>query len=85
MRTSFDFKIVAYDYRSALEVAKDRVSSFLSIPIEEVDERVDLELKVSLPKAETKEEILTTINDNFFVVHVFGSVKRSMSKPFGSQ
>ena len=84
MRASFDFKILVDSYDKALSEATLVIASFMSISPEEVEDKVDIEIKISYPKAETAAEIAITMDEAQFVVHVFGSVKRSMAKPFGA-
>ena len=85
IRTSFEFKIAASTYEEALRTAQDYVSTFLALDPSELEDVVDLEFKVSLPKAETAAEIAESMDQKMLVVTVFGSVKRSISKPFGHQ
>ncbi len=51
---------------------------------EEVYDKVDVEFKVSLPKADTAAEITEAMDLGQLVVHVFGTLKRTMAKPFGA-
>lgn len=48
MRTSFELKFTASDYQSAKEAATSHISKFLGITPQEVEEKVDTELKVEL-------------------------------------
>lgn len=84
MRTSFDFKVVAEDYDVAVSDAKSMIAKFMGITVDEVEDKVDLEIKVGLPKAETAAEVAEAMDNAQFVIQVFGSVKRSMAKPFGN-
>ena len=83
IRTGFDFKIAANTYNEASEIAKTYISNFLGISLEAVDDSVDIEFKVSLPKADSIGEVTQTMDSGQLIVHVFGSVKRSMARPFG--
>lgn len=85
IRTSFDFKIAANTYEEARSTAEDYISTFLGLDPSELDSAVELEFRVSLPKAETAAEIAESMDQKIIVVNVFGSVKRSISKPFGHQ
>lgn len=46
MRTSFELKFTAADYESARTAAANYISRFLGIAASEVEDRVDIELKV---------------------------------------
>lgn len=48
MRTSFELVYVSSDYLSAVETAKNHIARFLGLPVEEVESKVDTELKVEL-------------------------------------
>ena len=48
MRTSFELKFIASDYQSAKEASANHISRFLGITKEEVEDKVDTELKVEL-------------------------------------
>lgn len=84
MRTSFDFKIIVENIEDATHDARAMIANFLSISPDEVYDKVDVEFKVSFPKAESAAEIAEAMDQGQYVVHVFGTVKRAMSKPFGS-
>jgi hypothetical protein len=84
MRTSFDFKILVPDLEMATENTRSYISRFTGIDPKEVFDMVDVEFKVSLPKAETAAEIAESMDLGEFVVHVFGTLKRTMAKPFGA-
>lgn len=83
MRTSFELKISAPYLSTAKEIAIREIASFMEIPEDEVLDKVNLELKVSYPEAETLEEINAAVGGPALVVTVYGSVKQSVSKPFG--
>lgn len=83
MRTSFEFKIAANNATEARKNAIETVARFLEIPVEQVTDDVNLELKVSYPAAETLGEIVQSEDSSTFVVTVYGSVKQSVAKPFG--
>jgi hypothetical protein len=84
VRTSFDLKILVETMEEAINDARVMIASFLAIPAEEVYDKVDVEFKVSLPKAESAAEVGAAMDEGQFVVHVYGTVKRSMAKPFGA-
>lgn len=83
MRTSFELKIVASNIEEAKNLALTEIAKFLSIPENDVEDRVSVELKVSYPKAETIPEIEQSVGASIFQVIVYGSLKQSVSKPFG--
>jgi hypothetical protein len=83
MRTSFEFKITADDITQAKEIAIKKVGAFLNLPEDSVLDNVNLELKVSYPEAKTLAEITQNEDGTTFVVTVYGSVKQSITKPFG--
>ena len=83
MRTSFELKILAETFDEAKKSAITEVAKFLSIPEDEVEERVSMELKVSYPKAESLVEIKQVVGAGVFQITVFGSLKQSVAKPFG--
>ena len=83
MRTSFELKITANDITEAKETALEKVGAFLNLPKESVLDNVNLELKVSYPEAKTLAEITQAEDGATFVVTVYGSVKQSVTKPFG--
>lgn len=83
MRTSFELKIAAADITEAKQEAIKKVAKFLNLPKEGLLDHVNMELKVSYPKAETLVEIGENMDSEYFVVTVFGSVKQSVAKPFG--
>ena len=83
VRTSFEFKISADDITEAKEEAVKRIGKFLNLPEESVQDTVNLELKVSYPEAKTLADIAQNMDSTAFVVTVFGSVKQSVTKPFG--
>ena len=83
MRTSFELKILAHTLDKAKKTAITEISRFLGIPADEVEDKVSLELKVSYPEAETLIEIEQSMEAGIFQVIVYGSVKQSVSKPFG--
>lgn len=84
MRTSFELKIIAANLKEAKQTAIEEIAAFLGIDEKEVLDNVNIELKVSYAEAKTREEIAQQV-DNYmdFVVTVFGSVKQSVTKPFG--
>lgn len=83
MRTSFELKLVAKNISEAKERAIEEVAVFLGIPAENVLDAVNMELKVSFAEAKELAEIEEKMNNELFVVTVFGSVKQSVAKPFG--
>jgi hypothetical protein len=83
MRTTFELKIAAVNITEAKELAIREVGSFLEIPDEEVLDSVNLEIKVSYPEGKTLTEILDNMDSSKLVVTVYGSVKQSVTKPFG--
>ena len=83
MRTSFELKFVAETLEKAREEAVIRVSGFLGMPQDEVLDKVDMEFKVSYPKAETVQEIEAAMESNIFQVVAYGSVRQNLTKPFG--
>jgi hypothetical protein len=84
MRVSFEIKIVASTIEEAKSLATKEVSRFLDIPESAVEETASLELKVSYPKAETVDEISQNTSRQIFEITVYGSVKQSTVKAFGS-
>lgn len=83
MRTSFELRIVASDIVEAKEKALIEIARFLKVEPSEVEDRVSIELKVSYPKAETVPEIEAAVAAQIFQVLAYGSVKQSVTKPFG--
>ncbi len=83
MRTSFELKIIAANLEEAKQTAIEEIAVFLGIKQEEVLDQVSIELKVSYAEAKTREEIAEEVDKIDFVVTVFGSVKQSVTKPFG--
>jgi hypothetical protein len=84
MRTSFELKILAPNLEEATKIAEGEVARFLGIDPSEVKEKVSIELKVSYPKAETREEIYESVEKwGIFQITVYGSLKQSVVKPFG--
>ena len=83
MRTAFELKITASTLEEAVADSRRLISTFLGISDAELDDKVSLELRVQMPKAETAAEIAEAMDNNIFVVLVFGSVKQSTVKPFG--
>lgn len=84
MRTSFELKIMAPNLEEAKKIANGEISRFLEIDPSEVEDLVSIELKVSYPKAETREEIYESVEKwGIFQVTVYGSLKNSVTKPFG--
>jgi hypothetical protein len=83
MRASFELKMVASTLAEARARAATELAKFLDIPEEEVSEKVSIELKVSYPKADTVQEIETSVDSGIFQVTVFGTLKQSIAKPFG--
>jgi len=83
VRTSFELKISADDVTEAKQEAIKRMGAFLNIPEDSVEDNVNLELKVSYPEAKTLGDIAQNMDGTTFVVTVFGSVKHSITKPFG--
>ena len=66
MRTSFELKFTATDYESAKNAAINHISRFLGIEPEDVETRVDTELKVEL-------------NEGKFEVTAHGKVKNGIT------
>jgi uncharacterized protein YdbL (DUF1318 family) len=83
MRASFELKLVASTLGEARARAYKELAKFLAISEEEVSEKVSIELKVSYPKADTVQEIETSVDSGIFQVTVFGTLKQSIAKPFG--
>ena len=83
MRTSFELKILAEDITEAKQELVKRVASFLNLPEEGLLDHVSLELKVSYPEAKTQGEIAQNMDLEQYVVTAYGSVKQSVTKPFG--
>lgn len=83
MRTSFELKILAETLDEAKDKATKEVARFLGIQTTEVPEQVSLELKVSYPKAESIPEIEQAVESGIFQITVYGSLKQSVTKPFG--
>lgn len=83
MRTSFELKISADDITEAKQAAVEKIAKFLNLPEDGVLDHVNVELKVSYPEAKTLADIAQNMDSTTFVVTVFGSVKQSVTKPFG--
>lgn len=83
MRTSFELKLLAETLDEAKDKATKEVARFLGIQTAEVPEQVSLELKVSYPKAESIPEIEQSVESGIFQITVYGSLKQSVTKPFG--
>jgi len=84
VRTSFELKVLAPNLLEAKRIANGEISRFLGIDPSEVEERVSMELKVSYPKAETREEIFDSVEKwGIFQVTIHGSLKQNSAKPFG--
>jgi hypothetical protein len=83
VRTSFDLKIVAETLEEAKSKAISEIARFLEVDPEEVYERVDMELKVSYPKAESVPEIEEAYASKIFQVIAFANLKQGIAKPFG--
>jgi hypothetical protein len=83
MRTSFELKFVAENLEEAKKEALSQISGFLDITEEEISDKVDMEFKVSYPKAETVAEIEAAVNAKIFQITVYGTLKQSVTKPFG--
>lgn len=83
MRTTFELKIAAANITEAKELALRDVASFLEIQDDEVLDAVNLELKVSYPESKTLTEVIDNMDSPKLVVMVYGSVKQSVTKPFG--
>lgn len=84
MRTSFELKILAPNLEEATKITEGELARFLGIDPSEVQEKVSIELKVSYPKAETREEIQESVEKwGIFQVTVYASLKQSVVKPFG--
>lgn len=66
LKTSFELEIVAETLVGATAIAEEKIASFLGIPADEVESKVDVELRVK-----TKDDAL--------VVIVYGSLKRGVS------
>jgi hypothetical protein len=48
MRTSFELKFEAENYEAAINLAAKYVGEFLDMPVNEVSDKTDMELKVEL-------------------------------------
>jgi hypothetical protein len=83
MRASFELKLVASTLDEAKSTAYREMAKFLNMPEDEVSDKVSIEFKVSYPKAETVQEIETSIDSGIFQVIAFGTLKQSIAKPFG--
>lgn len=83
MRASFELRIVASTLAEARLLATKELAKFLEIDESDVAEKVNIELKVSYPKAETVSEIEQSVESSIFQITVFGSLKQSVVKPFG--
>ena len=83
MRTSFELKILANTLDKAKKTAIAEVGRFLDMPENEVENNVSLELKVSYPEAKALSEIEQAMEAGIFQVIVYGSLKQSITKPFG--
>ena len=83
MRTSFELKISAATLEEAKTETIKAVASFLQIEASDVLDNVNLELKVSYPEAKTYAEIAENMDTPMFVVTAYGSVKQSVTRPFG--
>lgn len=83
MRTSFELKIAAADITEAKQEATKSVAKFLNLPEKNLLDHVNMELKVSYPEAKTLVEIGENMDNETYIVTVFGSVKQNVVKPFG--
>lgn len=83
MRTGFELKILADNLAEAELKATSEIAKFLGIEPAEVSNKVDIELRVSYPKADKLSEIEESAEVGVFQIIVYGSVKQNSARPFG--
>lgn len=83
MRATFELKIVAENIEEAKKIAAQKVSAFMQIPEADLENYVNLELKVSYQDSKLYEEIEEAMAKNKYCVTVYGSVKQSVTGAFG--
>lgn len=66
MRTSFELKYTSSDYEAAKEAAYTHIAKFLGLNVNDVPDRVDVELKVELEEGK-------------YQVTAFGKMKNGVS------
>ncbi len=81
MRVSFELKIFALDIEEAKIQVKTKISNFLNISVEDIPEKVDLELKISLPKESDFSDYEIKKDENLYLVTGYGTVKQSIARP----
>lgn len=65
MRTSFELKFEAENYKSAVNAAARYISEFLDIPASEVAEKTETELKVEVVDGKYQVTAYSKIKTNF--------------------
>ena len=65
MRTSFELKFEAENYNSAVNLAAKHIGEFLDIPIYEVPDKTDTELKVEIVDGKYQVTAYSKIKTNF--------------------
>lgn len=85
MRTSFELKTTASTLEEAMESAKTIISKFLDIPVTEVEDRVNLELKIQMPETNSLQDIDNVVLAGGFVVGIYGSIKQGYGFPLGAK
>ena len=83
MRTSFELKIVARNLEEAKKEAFSQISEFLGLAQDELSDKVDMEFKISYPKAETVQEIESVVEAKIFQITIYGTLKQNLTRPFG--
>lgn len=83
MRTSFELKTTAFTLEEAMISAKEIIGKFLGISAAEVEDRVNIELKIQMPNSESLQDIDNITSAGGFVVGIYGSVKQGYVLPFG--
>lgn len=65
MRTSFELKFEAENYHAAVNLAAKHIGEFLDIPIYEVPDKTDTELKVEIVDGKYQVTAYSKIKTNF--------------------
>jgi hypothetical protein len=65
VRTSFELKFEAENYNSAVNLAAKHIGEFLDIPIYEVPDKTDTELKVEIVDGKYQVTAYSKIKTNF--------------------
>jgi hypothetical protein len=82
MRTSFYLKILAETLQEAEAQAISAIAGFLAVDVDTARDSVNMELKVSYPKAETVSGIEEAAAAQIFQVIAFANLKQGVNNPF---